>query len=578
MRPLNGVNKIHKARIIFVSALIIISLGIITGRLWYIQIIEHSSFSKAVEKQSSQRKKVYSVRGLIYDCHGRLLTTNILTYSLGAHPNEIKPRDRRKIAQHLSRYLKIPTREIVKKLSERKNFVWLKRKLSPEVRQKIAQLKLPSLVFKKEWKRFYPHRELAAHVIGFVNVDNIGLEGLELYYNHFLRGKSFWIIERKDGVGNTFKIDSNYLISSPGNNLKLNLDIGLQYLLERELEKAYQKYFPKAVMGIILEPSTGKILALANRPTYNLNAPLASPPAARRNRCITDLFEPGSTFKIIPAAGILKYNITTLNQKIYCEKGQYLLPAGFILHDWQKYTWLSFREIIEYSSNIGIAKLTLRLGKNRLYQICRQFRLKERTGVDLPGERVGILRHPSKWSALSLSSISIGQELSSTALRLLMCYSVIANGGLLMRPYVVEEIFDSNGKTIKRFSPRVIQRVLTPAIASSLKEMLEGVVLRGTGVLAKIKGVRIAGKTGTAQKIDSLRGGYSEQEFISSFVGFFPVENPQVAILVLLDAPQGCALGGRVAAPLFKKVAEGVANYLNIFPETQKFTISLKRS
>jgi cell division protein FtsI/penicillin-binding protein 2 len=416
------------------------------------------------------------------------------------------------------------------------------------------------LGFLRESKRSYPNAYLASQIIGFAGVDNTGLEGIELYLDKYLKGTPGWAIFLRDARQKKLDIWEKMVLPRDGDDIVLTIDQVIQYIAERELDKAFKTYHAKGASIIVMDPHTGKILALASRPTYDLNEHGNVSKDQTRDRAICDLFEPGSVFKIVTASAALEEKKVSEEDRFFCENGSYRV-ANHILHDHVPHGWLTFREVIEESSNIGTTKVAQILGPNIVYKYIRLFGFGSKLGIDLPGEISGMTKEPRFWSKTSIGAIPIGQEVGVTALQLASAMSVIANGGQLMKPYVIDEIRDKQGKVIKRTSPVLIRKVISLDTSARMIKMLTGAVEEGTGKMAKVPGFTSAGKTGTAQKLEA-NGTYSHNKFVASFVGFAPAEDPLVTIVVSVDEPHPYYFGGVVAAPVFSNVASDVIRYL----------------
>jgi cell division protein FtsI (penicillin-binding protein 3) len=464
---------------------------------------------------------------------------------------------------------------IRKKLTSNKPFVWVKRKVEKQRAAMIGDM--PGVGTIEESKRSYPGGYLASHLIGFAGMDNCGLEGIELLYDRYLRGVPGWLSSKEDARGREIAaLRRTDAAAREGRALVLTADEVIQHIVERELDRAYSmkpsgdngKLRVKAVTVIVMKPQTGEILALANRPTFDPANLGFSTFDERRNRAVTDIFEPGSSFKIIPAAAALEEKLFQPDDMIFCENGSFRVP-GHTIHDVHPYGWLTFSQVVEKSSNIGLAKIGHGLSKMTLYRYIRRFGFGERTGCDLPGETPGLLRHPKRWSKLCKYTVCFGQGVAVNSMQLVSAFSAIANGGVLMRPRVVRSVIDSNGDVLRRFEPEERRRVISPGTARALTGMLIRVVESGTGKAARVPGYRVAGKTGTAQKVDE-NGAYSHTRFVSSFVGYVPAYKPEIAVLVVVDEP--CAkpsrcYGGSVAGPVFRRIAAQTLKYLGIPPQ-----------
>lgn len=405
--------------------------------------------------------------------------------------------------------------------------------------------------------RWYPLGPSLCHVVGFSNLDDEGMEGEELYYDQYLRGDGPGLVLLTDAKGNRFSPPGLPTPSQGGENLCLTIDADYQRICQEELERGVERTGAKGGSAIIISPATGDILAIANLPSYDPNLPRRSKPPQRRNRAITDQFEPGSTFKLIMMAAALEERIISPTDSIWCENGSIKI-FGIPIRDNGKFGWLTFRKVIEKSSNVGVIKVAKKVGRDNLYRYARSLGFGSPTGVDFPGEPKGTLKPPEEWSGLSLASISIGQEVSVTPLQLLNAYSCVANDGLLMQPHFLKAILNQEGKPIREYPPSPIRRAISPSTAHLITNLLVGVVERGTGKGAKIEGIRVAGKTGTAQKPDPDKGGYSQGNLISSFVGYLPAAKPKWAGLVVLDEPKRDRPGSKGAAPVFRRIMERI--------------------
>jgi cell division protein FtsI/penicillin-binding protein 2 len=483
------------------------------------------------------------------------------------------------LSSQIAPIIKVSTGEINGLLLKRKekSFTWLARRVDIETSRKLSSLKSPikegEIGFVTEPKRYYPKGKIASHILGFANIDNKGIAGLELVYNDYLKGEVKNVSEGKDARGKSLISDVKEAV--PGNNIILTIDEGLQYIVERELTNAMEQRKAKAAVAIMMNPMTGEILALANRPTYDPNFPSAVGYEEKRNRSITDLYEPGSTMKSILASAAIEEKAVRLNDIFDVSKGS-ITVAGKTIHDVHRHAVLTFQEVIQKSSNVGAVKIGMKLGAAKYYEYIKRFGFGEKTGVDFPGEAKGILRNVKKWSGTSLACMSIGQEIGMTPLQMLTAYSAIANGGVLMKPYIVSEIISPDGKSIKRNSPVGERRVISKATAVTLTDILKTVVEEGgTAQRANVKGNLVAGKTGTAQIFDPATGHYSKNRYVSSFVGFAPADDPRVALIVVIYEPVGETYGGLVAAPVFKNIIESTFAYLDVPMEKEENKIYL---
>ena len=484
---------------------------------------------------------------------------NLSTESLYANPRQIEGKE--EITNELLAILDTEKEYLIERLSRPKYFIWLARKLPADKVNLIKELEHKGLGFIKENKRVYPNHYLASHLIGFAGLDNRGIEGLELYYDQYLKGSGGWGILLRDARRDRLGLWQRLVLPVDGYNLVLSFDEVIQFIIEQELDRITKKFQPKAATIIIIEPQTGRVLAWGSRPTYDLNQTPQTPQNVRRNRGITDLFEPGSVFKIVTAAAALQERGPEELGQFFCENGTYKV-GNHILHDHRPHGWLSFKEVFEQSSNIGVTKIAQLLGPAVIHGYAKRFGFGQRLNIDLPGEIKGILKEPRYWSKTTISALPIGQEVGVTVLQLASAIAAIANKGRLMRPHVVVAVQDRFGENIKEFSPQIIRQVISEEVALRLKEILVGVIENGTGRRAKIAGMRVAGKTGTAQKLEA-DGSYSHRKFIASFIGFVPADEPKIAMAIVVDEPRPAYFGGVVCAPAFENICKKTLSYLS---------------
>jgi len=466
-------------------------------------------------------------------------------------------------ARLLSGVVNIPAEVLITKFQSSRQFAWVSRKLPPEKVEAVAALNLKGIYFQEENQRFYPKRELAAHVLGFVDPDEKGLAGIEYELDGKIRGEGEKIVVMADARQHWF--DGGEAHRRRGANVVLTLDEKIQYIAQRELAAAITKTHAMAGTVIVMNPNNGEILALANWPTFNPNAPNAVTPETRMNRSVSAVYEPGSTFKLITLAAAIDQGIVRLDDVYDCENGSIIL-AGRRIHDHKRFGLLRVSEILAKSSDVGAIKIAVRVGEQKFYDYIHAFGFGEPTGLDLPGESRGILRPLGRWSAISIGAVAMGQEVGVTPIQLITAVSAIGNGGLLYKPQVVrfgaEQSASQDGTVGGLPEPR---RVIQPETAATLTRAMEGVILPGgTAPLARLDGWTAAGKTGSAQKIDPATHHYSPTQFVASFTGFAPINNPAVTILIALDSPVGLHEGGSVAAPVFKRIAEQVLPYLEV--------------
>ncbi len=531
------------------------------GRLSYLQLLKHGEYLARAQRQQQRTIEITPKRGIIYDRNLRALAMSVPVKSAFAVPAEIA--DEALAARLLSSVLGVPQDVLETRMASSRSFVWISRKLPPEKVEAIEALNLNGIYFQDENQRFYPKRDLAAHVLGFVDRDEKGLAGIEYELDSQIRSKSEKIVVMADARQRWF--DGGEAQRERGANVVLALDEKIQYIAQRELLAAIEKTHAMAGSVIVMNPNTGEILAMANWPRFNPNVASEAPAESRMNRAVSALYEPGSTFKLITLAAAFDQDITRPSEVFDCENGAIYI-AGHRIRDHKPFGLLNVADILAQSSDVGAIKIAVRLGAPRFYEYIRAFGFGAPTGVDLPGESKGILHRLESWSAISIGSVSMGQEIGVTPIQLITAVSAIANGGLLVKPHVVQQI--KRGEQVlptpASLSAAEPRRVIRPETAATLRRLMEGVVLHGTGPLARLDGWTAAGKTGSAQKIDPATGRYSATQLIASFTGFAPINNPAVAILISLDSPIGLHEGGQVAAPVFKRIAEQVLSYLDV--------------
>ncbi len=561
-------------RIRIFGVLFILAFCVISVRAYQLQVVEAPELRARADQQRNHVVKLAPRRGSIVDRHGSPLAVSLQVDSLYADPVLIQ--DPAATAKKLAPILDIPQPELFKRLTATgRRFVWLQRMMDPDVAAEVRQLRLPGLVFVNERKRFYPQSTIGAHVVGFTGLDPRGLEGIELEYDRLLQGEPELLLSIKDARGREMATgEASVQGGATGHNLQLTLDRSLQYIAEKELVRVVRE--SNAIGGtlVMLEPASGRVLALASWPEFNPNLAGRYPADQRRNRAICDIYEPGSTFKPFLLAGVLEEGLMTPEQTVYCEQGRYSV-GGSVVRDHRKFGDLNLGEMLKFSSNIGFVKLGKELERDRYYRYLRLFGFGSRTGIDFPGEVSGLIRPPSRWFEIDLAAMSFGQGLSVTPIQMATAMAAIANGGLLMEPYLVETITDEDHRVVRRRLPEVRHRVISERTAAQVRDMMVAVTEPGgTGIRAAVPGFRVAGKTGTAQKVDSVTGGYSVDKRIASFIGFVPAENPAVVIAVTVDEPQGDVYGGQVAAPAFARVASQTLNHLRILPRENVTTLA----
>ncbi len=534
---------------------------IIAGRAFQLQVLKRDQLCKLAERQYKKNIPLVPKRGTIYTRGYEELAVTVEVDSTYAEPDSV---DAPKLtAKRLAPLLSLSRKELEDQLSSSKSFVWLARKVTPSTIEHVKSLNIRGIGFVKENRRFYPNGELASHVVGFSGIDGTGLGGIELAHDAQIKGKTELVRAERDALGKrTLPMDFGFEDSLAGNSVVLTIDKTIQYTAEKELEEAVRKSGAKGGTAIVMDPKSGEVLAMANYPQFNPNDLSSCSKVALKNRAIVDTYEPGSTFKVFLLAAALEEGVVRPGDKFNCEQGSMEL-AGKVIHDTHKHGTLTVREIIKFSSNIGSAKIAAKLGKERFYDYVTSFGFGSPTGIELNGEGSGILRSMNTWSKLELANLSFGQGVSVTPLQLTTAFSAIANGGFLMKPYLVKDILDRDGKVIKSNQPQIVKKVISGDTASKVTEMLRDAVAEGgTGTEAALNGYDVAGKTGTAQKVSGGRG-YTENKHVASFIGFVPAESPELVVLVAIDEPEGIQYGGIVAAPAFRAIAETSLRYLN---------------
>ena len=570
--------KRARMRIIILGFFFMIWLVGLTIRLLQLQVFEHPRLKTEVLEQNQNRNTIHPKRGTIYDCTGNILARSLPIQSIFFSPFKGEPpRLQFEKIKKLRKILNLSENElknIYKRIERNASFIWIKRKVDPGKEEKVRRLSLSGIYFLEENKRFYPHGKLAAHLLGRVNIDDIGASGIEYKYNSVLEGKKGEHLILRDAKKREYRFE---ILKEPeaGKDLILTIDETIQYYAEKELKKAMLKTGASWGTVIISQPSTGEILAMANYPTGDLNNPPPMPLSLDRNKAIHHNFEPGSTFKIITASAALEARKVNLNDSFDCSKG-FIRVAGKTIRDHELFGVLSFPEVIIHSSNVGTIQFGQLIGEEIFFKTIRAFGFGQKTGIDLPAEEKGIFRPLDNWTNISVSSLSIGYEISVTATQMLQAINAIANKGFIISPKVVKKILNSPDVATEK--PYRRRRIISERTALVLTSILQKVVQRGTGTTARIRGYKVAGKTGTTQKFDPSIGGYSSAVHTSSFAGFVPADNPVLSMIVVIDEPKGPYSGGEVAAPVFREIASLVLRQLRIpKQEEQLNTIIAKR-
>lgn len=549
--------KAVNIRIVFISLLMLICFVVIVIKLVFLQVIDHQYYREKARRNVENRHEIPAKRGTIYDRQGRVLAEDILLYSIAIIKKDVK--NEPALINALSTNLSISSSTIRQKLRKEANFVYITHKIPPQIAEKLANIKEPGLLLEKRFLRVYPFKNNGSHFIGFCDVDNKALGGVELQYNSYLKGKPGWSIYQRDALGNQIP-DLDYTGEEPidGFHVELTIDIDYQIILDHELEEAVVSAAATDGIAILLDPNNGEILAMANYPNFDPNHPNHYSTQSLKNCSITDVFEPGSTFKIITLAAALERLQLRIDDDIYfCENGRYRIYNRFVT-DYKKFGWLTPRRIFENSSNIGTIKIAEALEKEILYQYVRNFGFGMPSGIDLPGESSGILSSLKSFSKSTHRYMSIGYEVGVTPLQLLNAYAILANKGKLLVPHIMKSISNQDGRILEERNPEVVRNVISMETSLVMSDVLQGVVKEGTGKEAFIPGLNIAGKTGTAQLYDAESGKYQSNKHLASFIGFFPTESPQFVLLVMIRQPKGEYYGGLVAAPAFRKMAKRI--------------------
>jgi cell division protein FtsI (penicillin-binding protein 3) len=546
-----------RLRWLVVWVLAVVWMAAVLGRLTYLQLFCYSEYFAKAQRQQQRTFEISPRRGPIYDRKGRELAVSIPMDSCFGDPGEIK--DAAMVARLLGPILNVPAGDLETKIRDAKTPVRLARKVPPEAVQRVQDMNLRGVFFQKEYRRVYPQHELAAHALGYVNVDEKGLGGIELSLDSLIRGRPGRMMVMADGRRRRY--DRSEAAADPGASVVLTIDQTIQFIAEKELSRAIAETHAKNGSVVVQDPNNGHLLAVANWPTFDPNDAGKFSVEVRMDRAVAAAYEPGSTFKMITLSGALENGVTNPREFIDCQMGS-ILVAGRLIHDHKPFGILSVRDVLTQSSDVGTIKIALRLGAPRLYEKIRAFGIGQLTGIELPGENRGLFRPLENWTPSSIGSIAIGQEVSVTPVQLVSAISAIANGGTLHRPRIVEEI--QGGSSPAPRSGSEPQKVIDAKTAATLRDMMESVILEGTGKPAKLDGYTAAGKSGTAQKIDPATGRYSPNQYVASFVGFALVNTPVVAILVVLDSPVGLHYGGDVGGPVFKRISEQVLAYLEV--------------
>lgn len=530
----------------------------VLARVFDLCVIDSEFLKAEARNQQLRTVNLPPERGPIVDRNGDVMALTLESASVFVDPNEVTFGS--EAVPLLARTLDLAPEVVAQKVNGEGRFAWLLRATSPERAAAVQALQLPGIGTKSSRARYYPHGALAGQFLGFSGFDNEGLEGVELAYDHELRGAARSVAVQRDARGGHIMLEGvPDMAPKRGARVELTLDANLQRIAEEELEAAVSERQAKAGVAIVMDPTTGEILAMANAPRFDPNLASSADPSVRRNRAVTDRYEPGSTFKAILAAAAIQADVVLPQDRVFCENGRYAIGRRTIT-DHDPYGWMTFADVIRFSSNIGAAKIAERLGSEQLEKTIRAFGFGERSGIDLPGEVPGVVRPAKQWKRINLATAAFGHGIDVTPLQVLRAYAAIANGGQLMRPYVVRRVISADRAVIKENTPEPVGQPVSADTAKIVSDMLRAVVDNGTATAARIDGVSVAGKTGTARRIDPQTGRYSNRHHIASFVGYFPVESPRFAMLVVIDEPRTGVYGGIVAAPVFRRIGDYLAD------------------
>jgi cell division protein FtsI (penicillin-binding protein 3) len=552
-------HSIANRRLYVLGALLAMWCFGICIRLTYLQIFRYGSFAERAQHQQQRTAELSPRRGVIYDRAGRELAMSISVDSVFAVPSEIP--NLASAVSLVSHVTKADPRELLAKCKASKSFCWLARKADADIADRIRSLNLRGIYFQKESKRFYPKRELAAQILGYVGMDDQGLSGIERQYEDGLQGKPGTMLISVDAHKKWFSSVEKQ--PEPGKNVVLTIDEQIQYIAERELAAEMERTRAEAGTVVVENPHTGEILALANYPTFNPNLSREITPQRLKNHAVSDVYEPGSTFKLVTLAAALEEKVTRPSEVFDCQMGS-IVVNGMRIHDDQPWGNLTVSEILAHSSEVGAIKIGLRLGDDRFYKYIRGFGFGQQTGIELPGETRGLTKPVSRWSKVSIAAISTGQEIGVSPLQLAAMVSTIANDGVWVSPRIVAAATEpQRAPQTVAFHAGEGRRVISPMTAAEMKQMMQGVVLTGTGRKAILEGYSSAGKTGTAQKVDPMTHAYSHTKYIASFAGFAPINDPSIVVAVIIDSPVGPHHGADVSAPVFQRISQQVLEYLH---------------
>lgn len=566
----------RRAGIVCVAVALVFS--IYSARLIHLQVAKHQELAHEAARTTAKKKIIPATRGKIVDARGEVLADNVPVYKVVVD-GSLAPEDRGELASILSRHLEMPLDKVAARIASKRPYIVVDPRLKVPastvevLKEDLAEAGLRCVLYEREPLRSYPNESMLAHVLGYLDHKGHGIQGVEKMMETYLRGEDGFVFTERDRTGR--EIVAYRGIERPARNgmtVELTVDMGLQAIVERELDAAYERLNPNMMTAVFVRPRTGEILAMATRPNFDPNQHNSAPVETTKNRAILEMFEPGSTFKLVVIAAALNEQAVQAGQEFFCENGRFFY-AGKTLRDVHGYGALSVRDILVKSSNIGCAKIAMHIGPETFHEYIRRFGFGERTGLGLPGEIGGIVHPVHKWSGISITRIPMGHEVAVTPLQSVMSMAAIANGGELMMPKIIHSVRDGTGREVVPSKPTVVRRVVTPEAADEVASALQEVVSEnGTAPLAAIRGFKVCGKTGTAQRVDP-KGGYTPGQYVVSFSGYFPAGDPEIAGIVLVDnarTPGTSQYGGTIAGPIFANIGRRMAQYLGLVPETEE--------
>ncbi len=561
----------------FVCVVLALIFSAYSARLVHLQVGKHTELAGEAAKTTAKKKTIAATRGKIVDANGEVLADNVPVYKVIVDGSIVKEEHRPMLAEILTRNLGVAPEKIAERIASKRPYIVVKNGVEASVVEKIKEelsaKKIRCVLYEPSPKRSYPNETMLAHVLGYLDHEGRGIQGVEMMMEPYLRGEDGFVYTERDRTGR--EIVAYRGLERPardGMTVQLTVDMGLQAVVERELDAAYQRYNPNMITAVFVRPRTGEILAMGTRPNFDPNNYKQAPVEATKNRAILEMFEPGSTFKLVVIAAALNEQAVSANQTFFCENGRFSY-AGTVLRDVHGQGLLSVHDILVKSSNIGCAKIAMQIGAETLHEYIRRFGFGERTGLGLPGEISGLVHPVHKWSGISITRIPMGHEVAVTPLQSVMSMAAVANGGEMMMPQIIRSVREASGSEVLSLKPTAVRRVISRETAAEVATALGEVVSEeGTAPLAAVPGHDVCGKTGTAQRVDP-KGGYTPGQYVVSFAGYFPAGDPEIAGIVLVDnarTPGSANYGGTIAGPVFSAIGRGMAQYMNLMPETGK--------